>query len=223
MTQRAAGVVSELMRHLAPLLACVLLPSALLALPFDGSWREQRFSLFSSNDYTQRGAALEIVSDGAVSLLWRAVPADARGARQATWRWQVDQSVPATDLARKGGDDRNVSLYFVFLPSDLVAEAEGRPIRWLLKRPEVRVLLYVWGGKGARGRLVPSPYLLGQGTSVVLRDAGTGVFEETVDLAGDYRRAFGDEAGALVGLAVSSDGDDTGSVVRATLSDLELR
>jgi hypothetical protein len=116
-----------------------------------------------------------------------------------------------------------VSLYFVFLPNDLVTEAEGRPIRWLLKRPEVRVLLYVWGGKGPRGRLVPSPYLQGQGTSVVLRDAGTGAFSETVDLASDYRRAFGHEAGALVGLAVSSDGDDTGSVVRATLSDLELR
>jgi hypothetical protein len=59
--------------------------------------------------------------------------------------------------------------------------------------------------------------------TIALRPAGAGAWEETVDLAADFRRAFGEEATALVGLAVSADSDDTGTAVRAELSRLTIR
>jgi hypothetical protein len=43
-----------------------------------------------------------------------------------------------------------------------------------------------------------------------------------VDLAGDYARAFGGSAGALVGLAVSGDSDDTDSTISAAIANLSL-
>jgi hypothetical protein len=209
------------MRILAPL--AILFATSANADPvsFASGWNEQRLQLFNSNDYTF-GSTLGIVSEGAVSLAWTRVPRGEWGATGATWSWQVDQSVPATDLARKGGDDRNISLYFVFLPQDEAAALEGANIRQLMGNSNVLILQYAWGGNYGRGAIVPSPYAPGQGVTVALRQAGTGVHAENVDLARDYAAAFGGTPGALVGLAVSADSDDTDSVIRAAVGSLSL-
>jgi hypothetical protein len=190
---------------------------------FAEGWAEQRLSLFRSNDYGF-GTDLTLVSEGSVSIAWTRLARDDWGLRGASWTWQVDQSVPPTDLSLKGGDDRNISVYFVFVPLDLAPALEGANIRALLGNDDVRIIQYAWGGNHAAGQVIASPYgPAGQGVTVALRQAGTGVFDETVDLAADYARAFGGDAGALVGLAVSGDSDDTRSVIRARLSDLVLR
>ncbi|MEM7711253.1 MAG: DUF3047 domain-containing protein, partial [Pseudomonadota bacterium] len=81
---------------------------------FDGSWREQGFLRLFSNDYSQGGGTLDVVSDGTVSLLWKALPDRLRGGTRASWGWAVSQTVPVTDLRQKGGDDRNLAIYFVW-------------------------------------------------------------------------------------------------------------
>ena len=190
---------------------------------FSNGWQEQRLSLFSSNDY-QFGQNLGLVSDGSVSIAWTRVGRGDWGTSGASWSWTVDQSVPATDLSRKGGDDRNISLYFVFVPEELAPGLEGANIRSLLGNDDVRIIQYAFGGNHARGAVIPSPYgPSGQGVTVALRQAVTGSFNENVDLAADYARAFGGQKGALVGLAVSGDSDDTDSVIRAALGNLVLR
>jgi hypothetical protein len=185
-------------------------------------WNHQRLSLFSSNDYSY-GASLGIASDGAVSLTWKPLGRSDWGARAASWSWAVDRSVPATDLAQKGGDDRNISLYFVFLPGDEAERLQGAGLLRLQRNDAVRILQYAWGGAHDRGEILASPYAPGQQVTVALRRAGTGQHSESVDLARDYAAAFGGQPGALVGLAVSADSDDTDSAVRARISDLTLR
>ena len=91
---------------------------------FSNGWKEQRLSLFSSNDYTF-GQNLGLVSNGSVSIAWSRVDRADWDVAGASWGWTVEQSVPATDLSRKGGDDRNISLYFVFVPENLA------PALWL--------------------------------------------------------------------------------------------
>jgi hypothetical protein len=190
---------------------------------FDTGWQEQRLSLFSSNDYSF-GQTLGLVSDGSVSIAWTRVPRPDWGARGASWSWTVDQSVPPTDLSLKGGDDRNISVYFVFVPENRAPGLEGANIRSLLGNADVRIIQYAWGGNHAAGQVIPSPYgPPGQGVTIALRQAGTGSFNENVDLAADYARAFGGDPGALIGLAVSGDSDDTDSVIRAALGNLVLR
>ncbi|MEM8536222.1 MAG: DUF3047 domain-containing protein [Pseudomonadota bacterium] len=205
--------------------ALTLATTAATAMPvsFANGWQEQRLSLFSSNDYTF-GQNLGLVSEGSVSIAWTRVGRDSWGANGASWTWQVDTSVPATDLSRKGGDDRNISLYFVFVPESLAPSLEGANIRSLLGNEDVRIMQYAYGGNHARGTVIQSPYgPAGQGVTIALRPAGTGAFNESVDLSADYTRAFGGEKGALVGLAVSGDSDDTDSVIRAALGNLVLR
>lgn len=190
---------------------------------FSDGWKEQRLSLFSSNDYTF-GQNLGLVSEGSVSIAWARVGRGDWETNSATWGWTVDQSVPPTDLSLKGGDDRNISLYFVFVPESLAPGLEGANIRSLLGNKDVRIVQYAWGGNHARGQVIASPYgPSGQGVTIALRQAGTGSHSENVDLAADYARTFGGEKGALIGLAVSGDSDDTNSVIRAVIGNLSLQ
>jgi hypothetical protein len=203
-------------------LSLALAAGSAAAVDFTG-WTEQRFSLFSSNDYRQAGDRLGVQSDGSVSLLWTRLPEAQWGAQSASWRWSVENSVPPTALERKGGDDRNLSLYFVFLPRAVAERYRDSNIRALLEAEEARVLMYVWGGTAARGTILPSPYLGARGKTVVLRGAGTGAHAEQVDLKADLARAFGaGTEGILVGLAVSADSDDTDSRISAGIAGLSL-
>ena len=190
---------------------------------FATGWQEQRLSLFSSNDY-RFGQTLQMLSDGSVSIAWTRVGRGDWDSTGASWSWSVDESVPPTDLGRKGGDDRNISLYFVFVPESMAPDLEGAGIRSLLGNEAVRIIQYAYGGNHARGQVIRSPYgPPGQGVTIALRQAGKGSFTENVDLAADYARAFGGEKGALIGLAVSGDSDDTDSMIRAAIGNLTLR
>ncbi len=185
-------------------------------------WTQQRFSLFGGNSWHQAGQAVSVDSDGAVSLLWTEIPGGPSAATGMSWRWSVEVSVPPTDLSRKGGDDRNLALYAIFMPREAVSKARGRGISALLNAPEARVLMYVWGGNHRRGSSLASPYVGPRGRTIVLRAAGVGSHEETVDLSKDLQRVFGQAGLALVGLAVSADSDDTDTRIRASLRDLRL-
>lgn len=189
---------------------------------FGDSWREQRFSLFSSNDFGLRGESLTVRSDGTVSLLWTRVPEGQWDARNAAWQWRVDESVPPTDLTSKGGDDRNLALYFVFLPEAVAERAQASDLKDLLDEPDVRVLMYVWGGDHPKGAILPTPYLGERGRTIIRRQARTGAEAESADLAADYEAAFGEPVQSLVGLAVSADSDDTDSHIKARISQLRL-
>lgn len=208
----------------APALALTVFATSVAAetIAFDGSWTEQGFLRLRTNDYAQQGGQLSVTSDGTVSLLWKVVPENARNATSAAWNWAVSEGVPATDLRRKGGDDRNLALYFAWTDPATAASATPRNATRILRNGQTRVLVYVWGDDEGRGTIMDSPYLPGLKT-VILRPAGTGQHREQVDLARDYQRAFGGTPGVLVGLGVSADADDTRSRVRASVSAPVLR
>lgn len=185
-------------------------------------WTHQRFGVFGGNNWRQSGRTLSVESDGSVSLLWRSVPENMWQATKASWSWNVGTSVPPTDLSKKGGDDRNLSLYFIFAPRDLAAKAQELGIRKLLGSPEIRVLMYVWGGSHDRNSILASPYLGSRGKTIVLHPAGTGQRDETIDLHSDLERAYGKRNLMLIGLALSADSDDTETRIEAGISNLRL-
>ena len=80
----------------APLRTAILLTAVGLTLPaqaaqvaFDDSWKEQRFSLFSSNDYGFDGDTLTVESDGTVSLAYSPLP-------DTLWSATTAASAPGT-------------------------------------------------------------------------------------------------------------------------------
>ncbi len=191
-------------------------------------WEHMTFWGISQTEYVAAGRSeLAITAQASSSLIHRPLPEPAFDARRASWRWRVDEGVPATDLSQRGGDDRAIAIYFAFAPESVRARAAaGRAdLRGLLMSGSGNLLVYVWGGGEPRGASVPNPYTRGRGVYLIQRPAGspTGQWQsEDVDLAGDYQRAFGAAPGILVGLAIASDSDDVDGMNRARVADLAL-
>lgn len=165
------------------------------------------------------GVALE--GQGAGSFVWRRVEG---AAACLSWRWRVDAAPPPTDLTKRGGDDRAVALAVGF---------QGWPTRstvWQRMQHGVAqaragshslprsVLIYAWGGTGQEPPSFYSPWLSGLGKVRILRPATAPTgrwFEERVDLAGDWRAAFGGDPPPLQEIAIGTDADDTQTRISA--------
>jgi hypothetical protein len=161
---------------------------------------------------------LAIAADSAAGMLWRPLSGTAKNAH---WRWRVDEGVAPTDLTRRGADDRAIGVYFVFSERP---DAAAGPMQTLAS-PAVTALVYVFGGDKPRGTVIASPHMGGRGKFIALRpaDAPKHVwYDENVDLAHDYARAFGRPMPALIGIAVSSDSDDTRARNRARVQALAV-
>ncbi len=98
-------------------------------LKFDRSWDEQGFLRLWSNDCDLAGRQLRVFSDVTVSRLYRSVPKSAWNSNMASWGWSVSKSVVATDLTRKGGDDRNLAIYFIFMDHVDAEKLSGKSVR----------------------------------------------------------------------------------------------
>ncbi len=201
-------------------LAIIAFPVGSEPIRFDKNWVEQGFFRLWSNDYDLKGDVLDVGSDGTVSLLYRRAPKSIGNATRAAWNWAVTESVTATDLTKKGGDDRNLALYFVFVDPASADKLAKAPARKLLTNPNTRALVYVWGGDYKRGQVLFSPYGPETLKTVAQRAAGKGRFSESVDLERDFKRAFRQEKGVLVGLGITADSDDTDGKIMATISNL---
>jgi hypothetical protein len=211
----------KLLRHLLPILLFIITPARADSVHFDG-WTHQKFSLFSSNDYMTNTNEVVVSSNGTVSMIWSATTGKDQSAQKASWTWQVSNSVPPTDLTIKGGDDRNLALYFVFGNTKDALILKQKSLPELLKNKSIKVLMYVFGGAHKHGDFLSTPYLGEQGKTIILRPSGLGRFNESVNLAYDFSTAFGSSITTLIGLALSADSDDTKSKIRASVSDLEL-
>ncbi|WP_349368530.1 DUF3047 domain-containing protein [Salinarimonas sp.] len=179
-------------------------------------WEAITFRGIPATTYAaQASGALAVDAAQSSSVIAKRLPASAFDATRAAWRWRVDEGPPPTDLGQRGGDDRALALYFAFAPEAdrRQAEAGRSSLRSLLLSGRGRLLVYVFGGDGARGQMVENPYTRGRGVYVIRRPSGAPEgrwLAEDVDLAADHRAAFGEEPGILVGVAVASDADDTG-------------
>ncbi|MDX5362139.1 MAG: DUF3047 domain-containing protein, partial [Alphaproteobacteria bacterium] len=195
-------------------------------------WRPLTFEGKAPNRFagTAEGA-LTIEGDASVSFLFAGVPPSLGARAEALrWAWKAEAAVPPTDLAAKGGDDRTLALYVAFAwdPAQAtLSELLRRPVVEMLQGPDApgRILAYTWGGSRPPGSRFASPYAGGSSQIVILRDAATETgrwHAETVSPRADYRAAFGEEAPAITQIAIVSDGDDTGTAVRAAVRDICL-
>lgn len=217
----------------ALLLACPLAASAARDRPGDAAleaagWHHAEFRTAPPARFRPLpGGGVAVQGEAQGSFVWRSVRAEPGC---LSWRWRVDQGPPATDLTRRDGD-RALSVAVGFAGWPLDAGVWQRTQHGLAQalagdRPLPRsVLMYVWGGSGREPAFFASPSLAGLGRVRVLRpaDAPRGRWlPEGVDLAADWRAAFGGEPPPVQEIAVGTDVDDTASRVDAAVAALAL-
>jgi hypothetical protein len=214
-----------LLFSLAPAVAHAVVGSELQA----EGWREIANPNKAENTYSAGPeGAIEVVSKNSVSTLYKPVDASIRERPVLTWRWRVDEPAPATDLSAKGKDDCALAVYvgFPYEPGQAsFFERLKRPLveSWAGEEAPGRVLRYVFCGRHQRGEVVESPYLGSAGFIRVLRPADSPTdrwFTEQVDLAADYRQAFGEEPPDPAQIAIQADTDNTHSASRGMVADL---
>ena len=175
--------------------------------------------------------ALRIQTEGSYGNLVHQLPS-AAAPKRLRWAWRLQQPNTAVDLRVKAGDDAAVKVCMSF---DLALERVPFMERQLLKLARARsgqhlpaaTLCWVWAAAEAKGALLPNVYSR-RVRFIVLRnreDALATWFEESRDVAADFRRAFGDESAeppAVSALIVAGDGDNTGAASLAFVSGLRV-
>jgi len=200
--------------------ACVPVSSGL------PGWQTLDFDDLAPNTWAEDGGALVASSRASASMLYASVPATT--APVLTWRWRVDTPVPPTDLARKGGDDRSLSLTVGFAYDPARATLGERMKRIVVENvagadAPGRIIDFVWGGTQAVGTRIQSPYSGSSGQIVIRRSAtdAPGTWQsERVDLGALYRDIWGSAPPPVTRVAVFIDTDDTGGTGQARIADI---
>ena len=148
------------------------------------------------------------------------VPPEALGA--VRFSWMVPQLIEQADMARRDLDDSPARIVLVFdgdrsrftpaesMMSELVRTLTGEEMPYA-------TLMYVWCNRRAPGEVITNPRT-SRIRKVVVESGATNLgrwLDYERDVRADYERAFGEPPGALRGVALMTDSDNTRSVTRA--------
>lgn len=198
-----------------------------------GPWREVRLRAeLRPNRFRLRAwdgvAALEVVSQGSMSLMARPVRWDSQAAPVLCWRWRVDAPLATADMARRSGDDYAARLYVSLRIPDadksLALRAQLRLVRaiWGPDVPDA-ALNYVWDNRQPVGTERPNAYT--DRTMMIVQRSGAsdagGWVSERRDIARDAARLFGATA-QPVQIAIGADTDNTGESATAGFAELHV-
>lgn len=173
--------------------------------------------------------ALQAHAQASASLLRQRVhvPPDKLG--RLRFEWQVENLMPGADMAERDLDDSPVRLILAFdgdrsrfsaknaMLSDLTEALTGEPLPYA-------TLMYVWSNHQAVDSVIINPRTDRVRKMVV--DSGAAHLMQwrryQRDVRADYEKAFGEAPGALLGVAIMTDSDNTRSQVRAWYGDIHL-
>ena len=168
-------------------------------------------------------------TDGSASGLIARIRVEPGEQLMLRWRWKVSSVFENGDARSKDGDDYPARIYVAFeFEADKAGffERAKRKAAALVFGEELpgNALNYIWANRLEKGAVVPNPYT--DTTMMLAVESGNEKTGQWVtaerDLVADYRKAFGSEPPAVVGVAIMSDSDNTGESATAWYGDLTL-
>lgn len=138
---------------------------------------------------------------------------------------------PSFDLSQKGEDDAVARLILSFdgdryngtwqardhIVSELSGLIAGKPLPYAS-------IMYVWDNRYPAGTVIPNPYTSRIRQIVV--ESGTDRLNQWVDfdrdVDADFRKAFGEAPGQMIGLGLMTDSNNSGAAITAWYGPLEL-
>lgn len=131
--------------------------------------------------------------------------------------WQVPKLIDAADVRQRHGDDAPVRLLLAFDGDHTRLSTRNRALFDLAEtlsgeRPPFATLMYVWDTPGPVGDTVINNR--SDRIRKIVVDAGAAQLgrwrEHERDIAADFKSVYGEAPGALIGVALMSDADNTG-------------
>ena len=189
-------------------------------------WQHQHFPGKRASQYqavTHEGrAALLARAESAASMLRQALNVLPADLRQLQFSWLVPALIAHADMAQRDADDSPVRLVMVFegdrskfsmknaMLSELAQTMTGEPMPYA-------TLMYVWCNTRAPGTVIINPRTDRIRKLVV--ESGAGRLNQWLDyqrdIAADFEKTFGEPPGALLGVGLMTDTDNTRSNAHA--------
>jgi hypothetical protein len=173
--------------------------------------------------------ALAVQALSSASMLRQRVRIEPAALDRLRFSWKVPQLIPEADLAARDSSDAPVRLILAFegdrsrfsprdaLLSELARSITGEPMPYA-------TLMYVWCNRRSVGTVIANPRTDRIRKLVV--ESGPARLNQWLeyerDIRADFRLAFGEEPGALVGIALMTDTDNTRSSARAWYGPVHL-
>lgn len=187
-----------------------------VAQPLDVSdfehWNSRSFSGETRYTISQQNniPVLQARADGTASAFYRQGSIDLTATPCLSWGWKIDASAPADmDERSRSGDDYVARVYVV---------RRGGLAFWRAK-----TINYVWSASQPSGARWPNAYA-GDNAHMWALDSGNGRANQwqwhTRDIIADWQQAFGETITSLDGIAIMTDGDDSGSQLSAAYARL---
>ena len=207
--------------------AAAAAPCAARSLGFDlkeAGWKHQPMSKLKRDTvYTvvqdgNRGGVLRASADRSASLYVAPLKPASRTPMTLSWEWKTDALVPGADNRDKGREDAPLRVLVAFDgdPATLPEEERTRFRRaenLSGRAPPYAVVMYIWTDQVPVGSVIPSAHTSQvKMLAVASGPGGLGNWQKVQrNLADDYRRAYGAEPGPVLGIAVMTDTDNTGT------------
>ena len=140
-----------------------------------------------------------------------------------SWRWKTDALVPGADNRDKKLEDAPLRVMMGF-DGDPATLPTGERGGFMKANLPYAVLMYIWSDQVAVGSVIQSAHTSRVRMLVVASGAsGLGSWQALRrNLADDYRRVFDAEAGRVLGVAVMTDTDNTGTKAVGQYADIRF-
>jgi len=202
------------------------LPEDWKALIFRDIKSHTRYSLVADPQY---GQVVRAEAAASASGLVHKVSLDPHEWPILQWRWKIDRLVAKADPTRKDGDDYPARIYVSFAYDPARVAWYERPLYAAAKLfygeyPPQSGLNYIFDNKSPVGTIVPNAFT-GRVRMIVVDsgEAHVGQWQSYQrNIVEDYRKAFGEDAPAISGVAIMTDTDNTGESATAWYANITL-
>ena len=166
--------------------------------------------------------AVAVRAVASVSMLRRSVRIEPAALGSVRFSWRVPELIAGSDLGLREADDSPVRIVLVFegdrsrfSPRDQMLSELARAVTG--EELPYATLMYVWCNRREPGTVITSSRT-GRIRKLVVESGATSLdrwLDYERDIRADYLKAFGEPPGALVGIGLMSDSDNTRSTTNA--------
>jgi hypothetical protein len=147
----------------------------------------------------------------------------------ARWSWKVDGLIAGADNSKARREDSPVRIVFAFEGDKSKLPAKDQAVLKLARKLSGQdlpyaTLMYIWSNAAPVDTIIANPHTRRIQMVVASSGAdGVGAWQQlSRNVVADFRRAFNEEPGRLLGFGLLSDTDNTGETVEAWYGEIRF-